>query len=293
MLNERSDFRDLIMEIISKQSEVRVGKKAKSNRFPFTLMLVVPDQKNFDNKGSEINIGYACVTHNWRFSSKLWFYVGASPCNSPEIRRRQCNLVTVEGREERQPLLCQEEMIGRSVPLPSPRGAPSASRCSYGRSAVNKDRGSSLYIWRRIRKEAILIYQPVQMTIECCGSGKHITLVTLVKMKMECVRHMIKNHEDAAAIYVLKHVFQFRFILMHLSTLLCYLTIVHWSSYFCFIFLAIFFNSLQQHVANIWPLYCPLLYEIFAHAIIVQTLHSESTCVCQYWLLFVAFFAFN
>ncbi|XP_071679410.1 uncharacterized protein [Lolium perenne] len=87
-------------------------------------MLVVPDQKNFDNTGSEINIGYACVTHSWRFSSKLWFYVGASPCNSPEIRRRQCNLVTVEGREERQPLLCQEEMIGRSVLLPSPRGAP-------------------------------------------------------------------------------------------------------------------------------------------------------------------------
>lgn len=131
------------------------------------------------------------------------------------------------------------------------------------------------------------------MSIECCGSGKHITLVTLVKMKMECVRHMIKNHEDAAAVYVLKHVFQFRFILMHLFTLLCYLTIVHWSSYFCSIFLAIFFNSLQQHVANIWPLYCPLLYEIFVHAIIVQTLHSESTCVCQYWLLFVVFFAFN
>jgi hypothetical protein len=50
---------------------------------------------------------------------------------------------------------------------------------------------------------AILIYQPVQMTMECCGSGKHITLVALVKMAMERVRHMIKNHEDATAVHLI------------------------------------------------------------------------------------------
>nr|XP_051191584.1 uncharacterized protein LOC127305231 [Lolium perenne] len=88
--------------------------------------------------------------HSRRFSSELWLYVGASPCNRPEIRRHRCELVTVEAREERQQLLCQEEMIERIVLLPSPVGAPSASRCSYGRSAVtiavDKDRGSSLYM---------------------------------------------------------------------------------------------------------------------------------------------------
>jgi hypothetical protein len=46
--------------------------------------------------------------------------------------------------------------------------------------------------------------------------------------------------------------------------------------------------------ANTCTTYCPLLYEIFAHAIIVQRLHSESTCIlpvlpaicgflCFYW----------
>jgi hypothetical protein len=50
----------------------KVWKKAQANRFPFILMLVVLDQKNFDNTnyisfyqfiGSEIYIGYAGVMH--------------------------------------------------------------------------------------------------------------------------------------------------------------------------------------------------------------------------------------
>jgi hypothetical protein len=68
--------------------------------------------------------------------------------------------VTVEGREERQPLLCQEEMIGRSVLLPSPRGAPMEEHRVPAAAPTEGVLSPSLstkievplYIWRRIRK---------------------------------------------------------------------------------------------------------------------------------------------